>query len=95
MAVEDYQPSVNDTVVGIFSDSLLSKRILARVPVNASSNNVIYDDVNRDNYKSREYFGPVNIERLKISLLDQYGNLLELNDIDYSLSIEFTMLHSL
>jgi len=95
VAVEDYQPSVNDTVVGIFSDSLLSKRILARIPVNASSNNVIYDDVNRDNYKSREYFGPVNIERIKISLLDQYGNLLELNDIDYSLSIEFTMLHSI
>ena len=60
-----------------------------------NENNIIYDDVGRDNYKSREYFGPVNIERLKISLLDQYGNLLELNDIDFSLSMEITTLHSI
>ena len=95
VAVEDYQASGNDTVIGVFSDSLLSKKILAKVPINAASNSIIYDDVNRETYKSREYFGPVNIERMKISLLDQYGNLLELNDIDFSLSIEITMLHSL
>jgi len=36
----------------------------------------------------REYFGPVNIERLRVRLLDDKGNIVDLNDNDWS----FTMI---
>ena len=35
----------------------------------------------------RTYFGPVNIERLRVRLLDDKGNLVNLNDNDWSFSI--------
>jgi len=38
-------------------------------------------------YNRRTYFGPVNIERLRISLQDDKGNLLNLNGADWSISI--------
>ena len=35
----------------------------------------------------RTYFGPVNIERLRVRLLDDKGNLVNLNDNDWSFSM--------
>lgn len=35
----------------------------------------------------RTYFGPVNIERLRVRLLDDKGNLVNLNDNDWSFSL--------
>jgi len=36
---------------------------------------------------TRTYFGPVNIERLRIKLIDDKGNLMNLHDNDWSFSI--------
>ncbi len=38
--------------------------------------------------KKRDYFGPVNIQRLKIQLLDQYGEVIDFNNMDFSFSLE-------
>jgi hypothetical protein len=35
----------------------------------------------------RQYFGPVNIERMKIKLIDDKGNLVNLNGIDWSFTL--------
>ena len=32
----------------------------------------------------REYFGPVNIKNINIQLLDEYGRVLDINNMDYS-----------
>jgi hypothetical protein len=32
----------------------------------------------------REYFGPVNITTLNIQLLDEYGRVVDLNNMDFS-----------
>ena len=36
---------------------------------------------------TRTYFGPVNIERLRVKLIDDKGNLMNLYDNDWSFSI--------
>jgi hypothetical protein len=41
----------------------------------------------------REYFGPVNIDRVKVSLLDDKGNILNLNGRDWFFSIKATELY--
>jgi len=41
----------------------------------------------------REYFGPVNIDRIKVSLLDDKGNILNLNGRDWFFSIKATELY--
>ena len=42
----------------------------------------------------REYFGPTNIKKLKISLLDQFGRIFELNNSDWSFIATFECLQS-
>ena len=36
---------------------------------------------------ARTYFGPVNIDRMRVRLLDDKGNLVNLNDVDWSFSL--------
>jgi hypothetical protein len=38
-------------------------------------------------YNTRTYFGPVNISRLRVSLRDDKGNVLNLNGSDWSITI--------
>ena len=37
----------------------------------------------------RQYFGPVDIQKLQIQLLDEYGRILNLNNMDYSFCLTF------
>ena len=41
----------------------------------------------------REYFGPVNIERLRVRLLDDKGNIVDLNDNDWSFTMVIEQLY--
>lgn len=43
---------------------------------------------------SRNYFGPVNLRRMKISLVDDLGNTIDLNGAEWSFVIVCTVLYS-
>ena len=62
---------------------------MAKIPHTPDAPN--YDNMN---YKStREYFGPVNIKRLRIKLLDEMGRKVDLNHNDYAFTIEIKQLY--
>ena len=44
--------------------------------------------------KKREYYGPVRIKKLQISLLNKYGSPIDLLNNNYSISLEFNILYS-
>jgi hypothetical protein len=41
----------------------------------------------------RRYFGPVNISKLKIRLMDDKGNTVNLNGANWSMSLQVTELY--
>ena len=43
----------------------------------------------------RQYFGPVKIQNLNIQLLDEYGRIIDLNNMDYSFSLVFQTAYDL
>jgi hypothetical protein len=93
LCVDDFQKSMHEVVKIVYQDSFLQKNILARIPMSVSSNNklFIYHDMN--NVQRRNYFGPVNIKRMRIQLIDEYGELVDLNDSDFSFNLEFEVLY--
>ena len=87
LSVDEYANNKSDTFYSIFTNSFLSKNILARI-----SNNVVsYCSLNKDGLNlttnKRYYFGPVSIKKLKIQLLNEYGQVVDLNNNDFSFSI--------
>jgi len=84
---------MHEVVKIVYEDSFLQKNILARIPMGVTSHNklFIYRDIN--NVQRRNYFGQVNIKRMRIQLIDEYGEPVDLNDSDYSFNLEFEVLY--
>jgi hypothetical protein len=95
LVIDDYNNNVNDSFYGAFTDSILNKNILARVSLQGN----VFSVLSKDNYNlittPRQYFGPVDIQKLQIQLLDEYGRVLDLNNMDYSFCLTFQTIYDL
>ena len=95
ISINDFTNNSKDSIIsGYDKNHFLSKDILARIQVKFGSFFMNLDDGGDNIYKKREYFGPVNIERLHLQLIDKFGNHIDLNNGDYSLSLEFEQIYS-
>ena len=95
LVVNDYNNNVNDGFYASFSDSILNKNILARISVTGGGFNIIsQNNLGLITYP-RQYFGPVNIQKLQIQLLDEYGRILDLNNMDYSICLTMETIYDL
>ena len=100
LGINDFNNSANDYFVGAFTASLFSKDIIARINlVKAMQNEGVYHSADDDGSstqlnRTRNFFGPVDIEKLKISLYDKFGRIIELNNMDWSFTIAFDCLYN-
>jgi hypothetical protein len=57
----------------------------------------VFNILEKDNFNiityPREYLGPVNIQILNVQLLDEYGRILYLNNMDYSFALKMTVVY--
>ena len=78
------------------SSSVLNKNILARI---SSQVNLSFSVLEQNNlrtlFPAREYLGPVNLNNLHIQLLDEFGRVVNLNNMDFSFSIQITTIYNL
>jgi len=95
LVVNDYNNNVNDGFYASFTDSILNKNILARISIQSSGFNIISQNNLGVITYPRQYFGPVNIQKLQIQLLDEYGRVLNLNNMDYSICLTMETLYDL
>lgn len=95
LVVDDFNNNVNDGFYAAFSSSILNKNILARISLQGS----VFNSLSKDNFNlittPRQYFGPVDIQKLQIQLLDEYGRILNLNNMDYSFCLTFQTVYEL
>ena len=81
---------------GIIADNhnhVLSNTILGRISIPNPANTILFGNASDKVFKMREYFGPITITRLDLKLLDRFGNLINLQNNDWSVSLEFTVLY--
>ena len=95
LVVDDFNNSVNDGFYGAFNSSILNKNILARISLQGSVFNVLSQSNFLLTTTPRQYFGPVDIQKLQIQLLDEYGRILNLNNMDYSFCLTFQTIYDL
>ncbi len=95
LVVDDYNNSVNNNFYGAFNSSILNKNILARISLQSST----FDILEQNNLNlittPREYFGPVNIQTMNIQLLDEYGRVVNLNNMDFSFCLTLTTVYDI
>lgn len=95
LAIDDYNNNVNDGFYATFNSSILNKNILTRINLTYNSSFMLSQDNLNLVTTPRQYFGPVNIEKMQIQLLDEYGRILNLNKMDYSFCLTFQTIYDL
>ena len=98
LSINDYQMNEYQSYTAMYSSSVLQKNILDRLELSSSTqivmNGELFCVINPDKTESpRTYFGPVNINRLKIGLYDEYGRIIDLNNMDWSFVLELETLY--
>lgn len=95
LVVDDYKNNVNNNFFAAFNSSILNKNILARISLQANTFNVLEQNNLALITTPRDYFGPVDIQNLTIQLLDEYGRIVDLNNMDFSFCLTLTTTYDL
>jgi len=93
--INDFNKNFNSNgVIGQTDNSLIGNNILGRITLNAFPDTLLINNNSDRILKKREYYGPVRIRQLEVSLTNKYGKLINLLNNDYSLTLEFEILYS-
>jgi len=95
LVVDDYKNNVTNNFYSAFNSSILNKNILARISLQAGTFSVLQQNNLNLITTPRKYFGPVNIKNLNIQLLDEYGRIVNLNNMDFSFCINLTTMYDI
>ena len=96
-ALEDYTSSqTSSNTYGILgSGGVLDSNILAIIPLNSGIFATTFDNNSNFIFKKRDYFGPVDISRITIRLINQRGNSVNLRDTDWNFSLQVKTIYNL
>jgi hypothetical protein len=93
VSVDDYQRNRNSLNVVCFEDSTMEQNIIAKIPMANGKLSLTVDDSGSPLVKNRRYNGPVNIRNLHIRILDRFGEVIDLNNMDFSFTLELEILY--
>ena len=95
LAVDDFCNSSHNHFINVFNNSIMNPNILARISVKGSYFSLLMENDFNIVTEPRTYFGPVDIQRLRIRLFDDRGRLLNMNNANYSFCLNLKMLYDL
>jgi len=103
LEINDFNYSSASRLIGLFLDNFLDKNIIAKLPYKGCSCNLPSLDkcttlfLNEENIISsvRNYFGPIHLQKLGIRLLNQFGEIVDLHNRDFSFTLEMEVLYDL
>ena len=88
LSVNDFQNNHNRCLVSpSLSETMADTNLLSKIYSNSSE--TFYEN------PERLYFGPCNLSRLNIKLLDEFGRIVDLNNGDFSFTLEIEILYDL
>jgi hypothetical protein len=92
-SLDDFQYNKNSNNIICFTNNTADNNILAKIPLTFGKYSVIIDNTCGSLAKTRVYNGPVTIKRIHVILYDKYGNIIDLNEMDFSFTLEFEILY--
>jgi len=93
--LNDFNISNATTIMGIFADNYVEKNILAKIPIPVDSFQVMFDNNSDLITKKREYFGTVDVSKISVKILDPYGEVVDMNKMDYSFTLELEIAYDI
>ena len=93
VCINDFQYNNNPLNMVCFDKSIFNEDVIAKIPMVNGKLSLIINDNNNALAKVRRYNGPVNLSRLQIKIVDHFGTIIDLNNMDFSMTIELQLLY--
>ena len=94
LVLNDMNTSSNINFFSNSEDSLIDGNILARIALKASQFSIQTQGDYSIYTQPRCYYGPVNIHKLEVLLIDEYSRNVSLNGVDFSFALSLTTIYS-
>jgi hypothetical protein len=100
VSIDDFVNSSNNYFTAAFASSVMAPNIITRINVADLAQDVtVFHYAQQEGYsteldRSRSYFGPVDIQKMRVTLYDEYGRVLNLNYMDWSMELMFECVYS-
>jgi hypothetical protein len=95
LIVNDFNNSVNVNFLTLSENGMLPDNIIARI----SQKGQLFSIQSQNDFgvysEPRYYYGPVNINKLNIQLIDEYGRPIDLHYKDFSFTLRLTTIYSI
>lgn len=91
--IDDFNSNYTQNLMYNLTNNTISKNLLTRILTRNGKYTILFDEPIDGRSKTREYFGPVNIDKLHIKILDEFNNLIDLNNMDYSIGLDFEIIY--
>jgi hypothetical protein len=88
LSLDDFTNNYKKSVITNSENFAASNNILAKIPIGSGSSTLMVQGT--DFNSPRVYSGPVNINKMRIKLLDRFGNTINLNKNNYTLTLSVT-----
>jgi len=95
LSIDDFNKNSNNPFISIFNQSILNDDILARISIKGSHFNMLLDNEMSIVSEPRIYFGPVDIQRLRIRLFDEHGRILQMNNTNFSFCLTIKTMYDM
>jgi len=95
LVVDDHNNNVNNGFYSAFNSSILNNNILARISLQVPNFDLTIQNNLSMITNTRQYFGPVDIQKLNIQLIDEYGRIIDLHNMDYSFCLNLQVVYDL
>jgi hypothetical protein len=94
LIVNDFNKSNNVNFLTSSKKGLLQDNIIARISLKGAAFNIQSQNDYSIYSEPRYYYGPVNINKLEISVIDEFGRILSLNNNDFSFTLKMITIYS-
>ena len=100
IAIDDYNNSANNYFISAYKDSVASPNVVARLNLTQIQQCGQVYQMGQDDgvssqmdFRSRTYFGPVDIQKMRVTVFDEFGRVINLNNMDWSMAILFECMY--
>lgn len=95
VVIDDFNKNfITDAITSSMNiKSYIGNNILGRITINSNSNAINENYASDGIFKTRQYLGPIFLNKFQVSLIDKFGDYLDLNDTNFSFALELTILY--
>ena len=84
LAIDDFNNAMNNHFISAFPNSNINSNVLARISIKGSYFTLLMESDLNLTTEPRKYFGPVDIQKMRIQIFDDHGRILDMNNSNFS-----------